>query len=140
MSPVAGYTAGDGTSFSAPHVAGACALLIAAGAKRDPVTIKNYIQSTARPLDETPNPNGGNKYGAGLLDVYSALYKVLLTQQAVPFSVEFNEVLASQSTGTGQQFVLQRGVRAVLLQPWHLFCANHSGLSALLQRIDPNDC
>ena len=60
--------------MAAPHVTGAVALLLAAGAPRDPKVIKNALQSTARTLpDDIPNFNGGNRYGAGLLDVYSAL-------------------------------------------------------------------
>ncbi|MDX1934075.1 MAG: S8 family serine peptidase [Capsulimonadales bacterium] len=71
---VAGYEAISGTSMAAPHVTGAVALLLAAGAPRNPATIKAVLQDNAQRLpDDVPNNAGGNKYGAGLLDVYSAL-------------------------------------------------------------------
>ena len=70
---VDGYTAIQGTSMASPHVAGAAALLLAAGATQDPATIKLLLQQSAKQLNETPNFDGGNNYGAGLLDVYSAL-------------------------------------------------------------------
>jgi subtilisin family serine protease len=73
-SPITGYNSINGTSMATPHVAGVVALLLAAGAPRDPATIKLAIQTTAKPLDETPSFNGGNRYGAGLLDAYSALF------------------------------------------------------------------
>ena len=66
-----GYYSINGTSMACPHVAGVCALLLSAGAR--PQDILFLIQSTAQPLDETPDPNGGNKYGAGLIDAYAAL-------------------------------------------------------------------
>jgi subtilisin family serine protease len=70
---VGGYWSISGTSMACPHVSGVCALLLSAGVPRNISIIRNAIQSTARPLDEVPNPNGGNKYGAGLIDAYSAL-------------------------------------------------------------------
>ena len=73
LSPLVGYETVQGTSQACPHVAGAVALLIEAGAPRDPIQLKAILQSTAQVLDETPNNLGGNKYGAGLLDVYHAL-------------------------------------------------------------------
>ncbi|GAB4461712.1 MAG: hypothetical protein OHK0029_27450 [Armatimonadaceae bacterium] len=67
------YYSTNGTSMAAPHVAGVVALLLAAGAPRDPVAIKRAIQENAIPLDEVPDFNGGNRYGAGLVDAYSTL-------------------------------------------------------------------
>ncbi len=73
-----GYNSVIGTSFAAPHVVGAAALLLAAGAPRDPAVIKQLLQSSARAIEgEVPNPQGGNQYGAGLLDVAGALELLL---------------------------------------------------------------
>lgn len=72
LSPT-GYASINGTSMACPHVAGAVAVLIAGGAPRNAASIKAILQENAIPLDEPPNFAGGNKYGAGLLDVYSAL-------------------------------------------------------------------
>ena len=71
----------SGTSFAAPHVAGAAALLLAAGA--DPTKIRSVLQGTATRLDEVPSFTGGNKYGAGLLNVGAALEFQLVAQPIV---------------------------------------------------------
>jgi Subtilase family len=77
--PVAGSLLGrnygfiEGTSMASPHVAGVCALLLAAGVPRDPARVKAVLQDSADVLDEIPNKAGGNKYGAGLVNPYRAL-------------------------------------------------------------------
>jgi serine protease len=63
----------EGTSFAAPHVSAAAALLIATkrlGAHPTPAQIKDRLQATARDLG-APGPD--SHYGAGLLDVGAAL-------------------------------------------------------------------
>jgi serine protease len=63
----------EGTSFAAPHVSAAAALLIATkrlGAHPTPAQIKARLQSTARDLGP---PGNDSHYGAGLLDVGAAL-------------------------------------------------------------------
>jgi subtilisin family serine protease len=85
-SSIVGYNAISGTSMASPHVAGAVALLLAAGAPHVPATVKNILQSNAQVLpDDPPNFNGGNKYGAGMLDVYSSI----LPYADPPFGVGF---------------------------------------------------
>ena len=63
----------EGTSFSAPHVTAAAALLIATkrlGAHPTPAQIKRRLKATARDLGP---PGADSHYGAGLLDVGAAL-------------------------------------------------------------------
>jgi subtilisin family serine protease len=84
-----GYRHLEGTSMAAPHVTGVAALLFAAGAA--PGQIRDAIQSTAMPLNEPPNPAGGNQYGAGLIDAYAALR--LFTQLNV-------DIVGPQDRGT----------------------------------------
>lgn len=59
----------SGTSMATPHVAGAVALMIAAGAPKDINVITKALQDSAQDLGPDPQ----NFYGAGLLDVYGAL-------------------------------------------------------------------
>jgi subtilisin family serine protease len=67
------YGYSDGTSMAAPHVTGVCALLVAAGVPATPAALKVALQESADPLDEVPNNDGGNQYGAGALNAYRAL-------------------------------------------------------------------
>jgi serine protease len=63
----------EGTSFAAPHVTAAAALLIATkrlGAHPKPAQIKARLKATARDLGA---PGTDSHYGAGLLDVGAAL-------------------------------------------------------------------
>jgi serine protease len=63
----------EGTSFAAPHVSAAAALLIATkrlGAHPTPAEIKQRLEDTARDLGA---PGFDSHYGAGLLDVGAAL-------------------------------------------------------------------
>lgn len=70
------YIAGPettGTSFSAPHVSGALALLVSAfpGRVLSPVDLRVALAYSAHPLPEgDPSPN--NEAGAGMLDVWAA--------------------------------------------------------------------
>lgn len=63
-----GYLSWQGTSMATPHVAGAAALLAAAGVTR-PADVEAILRETAR------RPDGWNEreYGAGLLDAGAAL-------------------------------------------------------------------
>ena len=94
ISPVAGYQTLAGTSQASPHVTGVVALLLAAGIGRNPAKIKSVIQSSATVLDEVPNINGGNKYGAGLLNAYAALKAI----GSIPgFTAQLSEVVDTQT-------------------------------------------
>jgi subtilisin family serine protease len=71
-----GYAAVSGTSFAAPFVAGACALLLARGARHSlplpPALLRELLVSSVSPF-----PGAGTKgLGAGVLDVLAALRRV----------------------------------------------------------------
>jgi subtilisin family serine protease len=96
---ITGYNSIQGTSMACPHVTGVVALLIANGAPKDPAFIKSTLEATAKPLpDENPDPRN-NKYGAGLVDAYSAL----LTVSDPPFSFVFADNVVDQ----GKQYSFQ---------------------------------
>jgi bacillopeptidase F len=82
------YTYVTGTSFSAPHVAGAAALLAGAFASAAEADIEKALRSTARDL----GPVGpDNDYGYGLVDAYAAFR--FLAAQAPPPSITFNQLV-----------------------------------------------
>ncbi len=63
------YTTDSGTSFSAPQVAGAIALMLEANPNLRPAQIKNILQRSATPL-----PNYfTHEVGAGMLNTYAAV-------------------------------------------------------------------
>jgi serine protease len=65
-----GYWFLDGTSMSAPHVAGVAALLLAQNSSRTPDDIRDILQSTA---EDKGDAGWDQYYGHGLLDAAAAL-------------------------------------------------------------------
>lgn len=63
------WTAMEGTSMAAPHVAGACALMLQEHPRLTPADVKRALMDTAKPL---PNETGISQ-GRGLLDIPAAL-------------------------------------------------------------------
>ncbi len=63
------YTTASGTSFSAPQVAGAIALMLEANPSLNPAQIKDILQKTATPLP----PYYRHEVGAGMLNVHAAV-------------------------------------------------------------------
>jgi serine protease AprX len=70
------YTTASGTSFSAPQVAGAIALMLETNPSLNPLQIKHILQRTATPLP----PYYRHEVGAGMLNVHAAVL-----QSAFPF-------------------------------------------------------
>jgi hypothetical protein len=68
-----GYTYTDGTSFSAPIVAGACAVLLAENDRLTAIEAENVLKETALDLGQSGKDND---YGYGLLQLDQALEKV----------------------------------------------------------------
>jgi len=63
------YTTSSGTSFSAPQVAGAVALILEANPNLTPAEVKNILQRTATPLP----PYYQHEVGTGMLNVHAAV-------------------------------------------------------------------
>jgi serine protease AprX len=63
------YTTATGTSFSAPQVAGAIALMLEANPRLSPAQIKDILQRTATPLA----PYYQHEVGAGMLNAHAAV-------------------------------------------------------------------
>jgi subtilisin family serine protease len=75
-----GYSLNSGTSFAAPHVAGAIALLKQAFPNYSARKIKFAIYNTALDLGLTGEDN---TYGKGLIDIYKA-YQYLTNNDTIP--------------------------------------------------------
>ena len=88
------YTTASGTSFSAPQVAGAIALMLEANGNLRPDQIKEILQRSATPLPKYYS----HEVGAGMLNTYAAVleaafpyrrtgsFRALLNRQAVRFT------------------------------------------------------
>ena len=73
-----GYTTMSGTSMSAPHVAGAVALLLEARPNTPSKAVRGILQNSADPAVWWGNPGLGfldnvHRQGAGMLDIYGAI-------------------------------------------------------------------
>lgn len=74
------YQTVSGTSFSAPHVAGAMALLLQAFPDTTVEELENAMLDSARQTSHTDDPEGpDNSYGHGLLDAREAYFTVCLS-------------------------------------------------------------
>ena len=88
------YTTASGTSFSAPQVAGAIALMLETNPTLNPLQIKDILQKTATPLP----PYFRHEVGAGMLNVHAAvlqsafparemgIFRSILDRQLVQFT------------------------------------------------------
>jgi serine protease AprX len=88
------YTTASGTSFSAPQVAGAIALMLETNPKLNPAEVKDILQRSATPLPNYYN----HEVGAGMLNTYAAvleaafpwrrtgLFRSVLDRDVVDFS------------------------------------------------------
>ena len=95
-----GYISGQGTSFSAPHVSGAVALLLQAHPQWTPDDVKLAIKETAIDIGEDENTQG-----AGRIDVLNAYYYPNLPVAIldVPESLEQGiiDIKGTVKSGTG---------------------------------------
>jgi serine protease AprX len=73
------YTTSSGTSFSAPQVAGAIALILEANPGLTPAQVKDILQRTATPLP----PYYQHDVGAGMLNVHAAVLQADFPNRAL---------------------------------------------------------
>jgi serine protease AprX len=71
------YTTGNGTSFSAPQVAGVIALMLEANPNLTPAQIRDILQRTATPLP----PYYMYEVGAGMLNAQAAVLEAAFSQR-----------------------------------------------------------
>jgi subtilisin family serine protease len=71
------YDAWDGTSMASPHVAGAVALYLANGGRRDPTAVRDALRASVDKVpgmaDQVPHPD----YGYGRLNLAALVKKAL---------------------------------------------------------------
>jgi serine protease AprX len=73
------YTTANGTSFSAPQVAGAIALMLEANPDLTPAQVKDILQRTATPLP----PYFAYEVGAGMLNVHAAVLEAAFPSRRI---------------------------------------------------------
>ncbi len=74
------YGTHTGTSFSAPHVAGAAALLMQIKPGISPAEVQTHLANSARPYPSGTYCAGHSDCGAGLLDAFRAVHTLLQSQ------------------------------------------------------------
>lgn len=82
---------GSGTSFSAPIVAGAAALMLSMDPTLDPAEVAEILYLTAFDTATQKVP-GGTDYGAGRLDVYAAIQEVQSRIRVTGITVEGGQI------------------------------------------------
>jgi serine protease AprX len=73
------YTTANGTSFSAPQVAGAIALMLEANPSLTPAQVKDILERTATPLP----PYYAYEIGTGLLNVHAAVLEAAFPSRRI---------------------------------------------------------
>ncbi len=73
------YTTANGTSFSAPQVAGAIALMLEANPNLTPAQVKDILQRTATPLP----PYHVYEVGSGMLNVHAAVLEAAFPSRRI---------------------------------------------------------
>lgn len=93
------YTTASGTSFSAPQVSGAIALMLEVNPNLSPARIKNILQRSATPL-----PNYfAHEVGAGMLNTYAAVLEAAFpARKTGAFRASMGGDAAKYSTSTSQ--------------------------------------
>lgn len=104
LTEIPSYTTSSGTSFSAPQVAGAIALMLEANPNLTPAEVRDILQRTATPLP----PYYPYEAGAGMLNTHAAVLEAAFPERRVGTwrgtqdrgQVEFINELPVQFSGT----------------------------------------
>ena len=135
------YTTASGTSFSAPQVAGAIALMLETNPSLNPLQIKEILQRTATPLP----PYYRHEVGAGMLNVHAAvlqsafparkmgIFRSTLERKAVKFVSETTQtfggtVYAGSAVATNVNFPGDAIQSSVHISWGNIFSTNDLGL------------
>lgn len=124
------YTTASGTSFSAPQVAGAVALMLEANPSLNTWQIKDILQRTATPLP----PYFQHEVGAGMLNVHAAvlqsafparkmgIFRSVLERKSVNFSSSviqnFSGTVASGSTSETNVYLPSDALQSTVHIAW----------------------
>jgi serine protease AprX len=150
------YTTASGTSFSAPQVAGAIALMLEANPKLTPAEVRDILQRTATPLAAYY----AHEVGAGMLNTHAAVleaafperklgaFRATLNRGQVNFiSDPLREISGTVSPGaTGFETTLEMPAGALMASMqigWSTLSANDLGLAMYnasgAKQADEND-
>ena len=95
------YTTASGTSFSAPQVAGAIALMLEANPNLSTAAVKNILQRSATPLPAYYR----HEVGAGMLNTYAAVLEAAFPNRRTGlFRAVLDRKAVSYTTSTTQTF------------------------------------
>ncbi|MEQ1765386.1 MAG: S8 family serine peptidase [Pyrinomonadaceae bacterium] len=126
------YTTATGTSFSAPQVAGAIALMLEANPNLTPAAIKDILGRTATPLPKYFY----HEAGAGMLNTHAAvleaafperslgLFRSTLSRNSVSFRTsspfQYEQLVTPGSTASTQFPIPENTVQATMSLSWGL--------------------
>ena len=133
------YTTATGTSFSAPQVAGAIALMLEANSNLTPAEVKDILARTATPLPKYFY----HEAGAGMLNTHAAVleaafperhlgfFRAVLSKNRVQFSTRvsqaFDRTVYPNSVGRTDITIPSNTIQATISVAWGL-SANDLGL------------
>lgn len=134
------YTTASGTSFSAPQVAGAIALMLDANPNLSPAEIKEILQRSATPL---PNYYS-HEVGAGMLNTYAAVleaafparrtgvFRAALENDGVRFSTATTQISGGQAGQNSPDSRPERlppgAIQSSFYIAWNIASQNNLGL------------
>ena len=138
------YTTASGTSFSAPQVAGAIALMLDANPNLRPAEVKDILQRSATPLPKYFS----HETGAGMLNTYAAvseaafpnrktgMFRTVLNRKSVGFRTSviknFSETVSFGSTSQTQVTIPANTIQSTVSISWGgLTTPNDLGLKIL---------